>query len=67
MIVRSFEEIAGSDRDVAWGNGQSRRLLLATDGMGFAVADTLVIGLFFGLAVLSVAAGSYSPFLYFRF
>ena len=43
LIVRSFEEIAGSDRDVAWGNGQSRRLLLATDGMGFAVADTLVL------------------------
>ena len=43
MIVRSFEEIAGSDRDVAWGNGQSRRLLLAADGMGFAVADTLVL------------------------
>jgi alginate O-acetyltransferase complex protein AlgI len=33
----------------------------------FAIADTIVIGLFLGLAVLSVAAGSYSPFLYFRF
>ena len=43
MIVRTFEEIAGSDLDVAWGNGQSRGLLLATDGMGFAVADTLVL------------------------
>jgi L-ectoine synthase len=43
LIVRTFEEIAGSDLDVAWGNGQSRRLLLATDGMGFAVADTLVL------------------------
>jgi D-alanyl-lipoteichoic acid acyltransferase DltB (MBOAT superfamily) len=32
-----------------------------------AAADTVAIGLFFGLAVLSVAAGSYSPFLYFRF
>jgi alginate O-acetyltransferase complex protein AlgI len=32
-----------------------------------AAADTVVTGLFFGLAVLSVAAGSYSPFLYFRF
>ena len=31
-----------------------------------AAADTIAIGLFFGLAVLSVAAGSYSPFLYFR-
>ena len=33
----------------------------------FAIADTLVVGLFLCLAVLSVAAGSYSPFLYFRF
>jgi hypothetical protein len=33
----------------------------------FAIMDTLVIGVFFCLAVLSVAAGSYSPFLYFRF
>ena len=32
-----------------------------------AITDTLVIGLFLCLAVLSVAAGSYSPFLYFRF
>jgi D-alanyl-lipoteichoic acid acyltransferase DltB (MBOAT superfamily) len=32
-----------------------------------AVADTLAVGLFLGLAVLSVASGSYSPFLYFRF
>ena len=34
---------------------------------GLAIADTLAIGVFLGLAVLSVAAGSYSPFLYFRF
>jgi D-alanyl-lipoteichoic acid acyltransferase DltB (MBOAT superfamily) len=32
-----------------------------------AVTDSIVIGVFFGLAVLSIAAGSYSPFLYFRF
>jgi hypothetical protein len=32
-----------------------------------AVTDTLVIALLLSLAVLSVAAGSYSPFLYFRF
>jgi hypothetical protein len=31
------------------------------------LADTGVIALFFTLSVLSVAAGSYSPFLYFRF
>jgi alginate O-acetyltransferase complex protein AlgI len=32
-----------------------------------AVADTLVIAMLLGLSVLSVAAGSYNPFLYFRF
>jgi L-ectoine synthase len=43
MIVRSIDEIAATQRDVAWGNGQSRRLLLKSDGMGFAVAETLVL------------------------
>jgi L-ectoine synthase len=43
MIVRSVDEIAATDRDVSWGNGQSRRLLLKSDGMGFAVAETLVL------------------------
>jgi hypothetical protein len=33
----------------------------------YAVADTIAIAVFLALAVLSVAAGSYSPFLYFRF
>lgn len=43
MIVRSIEEVAASKLDVAWGNGQSRRLLVKADGMGFAVAETLVL------------------------
>jgi len=43
MIVRSVDEIAATARDVSWGNGQSRRLLLKSDGMGFAVAETLVL------------------------
>lgn len=43
MIVRSIDEIAATTRDVAWGNGQSRRLLVKSDGMGFAVAETLVL------------------------
>ncbi len=42
MIVRTLDEIVGSDRDVAWGNGQSRRLLLARDGMPYAMTDTVV-------------------------
>ena len=33
----------------------------------YATTDTLVIFLFFGFSVLTMAAGSYSPFLYFRF
>jgi alginate O-acetyltransferase complex protein AlgI len=36
-------------------------------GPTYATADALVILLFLGLSLLSVAAGSYSPFLYFRF
>jgi hypothetical protein len=32
-----------------------------------AVADTAAVALMFALSILSVAAGSYSPFLYFRF
>jgi alginate O-acetyltransferase complex protein AlgI len=36
-------------------------------GMARATADTLATILFFGVSLLSVAAGSYSPFLYFRF
>ncbi len=35
--------------------------------LGYAAADTIAVALFLGLSVLSVAAGSYSPFLYFRF
>jgi L-ectoine synthase len=42
MIVRTLEEIVGSDRDVAWGNGQSRRFLLQRDGMGYSLTDTVV-------------------------
>ena len=44
-----------------------RRRSRALARPALAAADTLAIGLFFALAVLSVAAGSYSPFLYFRF
>lgn len=43
MIVRTFQDIAGTERDVNWGGGQSRRFLLAQDGMGFAFMETLVL------------------------
>lgn len=42
VIVRKLEEIVGTDRDVAWGNGRSRRFLLEHDGMGFTLTDTVV-------------------------
>lgn len=42
MFVRTLEEIVGTARDVAWGNGQSRRFLVESDGMGFAMLDTVV-------------------------
>ena len=43
MIVRTLREISGTERDVNWGNGQSRRFLLARDGMGFAMMETLLL------------------------
>ena len=42
MIVTSLEKIQGSPRDVAWGQGQSRRFLLEQDNMGFAFTDTTI-------------------------
>lgn len=42
MFVRTLNEIIGTERDVAWGNGQSRRLLIEADNMGFALLDTIV-------------------------
>ncbi|MFJ9840440.1 ectoine synthase [Kitasatospora sp. NPDC101155] len=38
MFTRSLDDVA----PVEWGNGLSYRLLTKSDGMGFAVADTLV-------------------------
>jgi L-ectoine synthase len=43
MFVRSLEDIIGSERDVDWGNGQSRRFVLARDKLGFALCDTQVL------------------------
>ncbi len=42
MFVRTLDEIIGTERDVDWGNGQSRRLLIESDNMGFAFLDTIV-------------------------
>lgn len=42
MIVRTLEELEGSERDVAGTTWRSRRLLLAADGMGFSLHDTIL-------------------------
>ena len=38
MIIRKLEDV----KTVEWGNGLSRRFLLAADGMGYTVTDTIV-------------------------
>lgn len=42
MIVRTLESVVGSDRHVFAPTWNSRRLLLARDGMGFSLHDTLI-------------------------
>ena len=42
MIVRALSEILGSPRDVSGETWTSRRLLLAHEGMGFSLHDTLI-------------------------
>lgn len=42
MIVRTLDEVAGSDRDVAGEGWRSRRLLLRRDRLGFSLHDTTV-------------------------
>jgi L-ectoine synthase len=42
MIVRSLDEILGTEREVDWGNGKSRRFLLERDGLGYSVTDTII-------------------------
>ena len=42
MIVRSIEHIPGTDRVVRDDNWESRRLVLARDGVGFSLHDTIL-------------------------
>lgn len=42
MIVRTLEDVVGSERDVEGEGWRSRRLLLRRDGMGFSLHDTTV-------------------------
>lgn len=42
MIVRDLTEVVGTDRDVEAPTFSSRRMLLAKDGMGFSLHDTIL-------------------------
>ena len=42
MIVRSLEDLKGTDRDVEAPTWTSRRFLLAKDDMGFSLHDTVI-------------------------
>ncbi|MEM9218998.1 MAG: ectoine synthase [Cyanobacteria bacterium P01_F01_bin.150] len=42
MFVRKLNSILGTERDVAWGNGQSRRFLIESDGMHYSLTDTTI-------------------------
>ena len=42
MIVRHLEELRGTDREVEAPTWTSRRFLLARDGMGFSLHDTVL-------------------------
>ncbi|WP_214404376.1 ectoine synthase [Pseudonocardia lacus] len=42
MIVRTLNEITGTERDVQAGGWRSRRLLLAGDGVGFSLHETVL-------------------------
>ena len=42
MIYRQLENVINGPRDVAWGNGQSRRFLVSDDKMGYSLTDTIV-------------------------
>jgi L-ectoine synthase len=42
MIVRTLEDVVGTDRDVEGEGWRSRRLLLRRDQLGFSLHDTTV-------------------------
>lgn len=42
MIVKKLQDITGTDDEVDGSNWVSRRLLLARDGMGYSVHDTII-------------------------
>ena len=42
MIVRTLDQVIGTERDVTGDGWVSRRLLLRRDGLGFSLHDTVV-------------------------
>ncbi|HUF32187.1 MAG TPA: ectoine synthase [Acidimicrobiales bacterium] len=42
MIVRTLDELVDTERDIVADTWRSRRLLLAKDGMGFSLHDTIL-------------------------
>ena len=42
MIIRTLDEVIGTERDVDGGGWRSRRLLLKRDAMGFSLHDTVL-------------------------
>jgi L-ectoine synthase len=42
MILRSLDDVIGTERDVVGEGWRSRRVLLQDDGMGFSLHDTVV-------------------------
>lgn len=43
MIVRSLKQISGTEYDVSGPGWVSRRLLVASDGMGYSLHDTVIL------------------------
>jgi len=41
MIVRTLNDLIGTERDIEWGNGNSRRFLIEKDKMNFSLTDTV--------------------------
>lgn len=42
MIVKHLNKLFGTERDIDWGNGRSRRFLIESEGMGYSLTDTLI-------------------------
>ena len=42
MIIRSADDVTGTEHDVVGDHWKSRRILTATDGMGYSLNDVLI-------------------------